>query len=170
MGVVKPRRGHTERPFGGVHGRIGAADGVLCLALRRRVPAFCEVARAACDTTAGGSLPHGLWGARAGPGLAIRAGVLAATGAAVADESLGLLGRGRAGRSSILFLTTVGHQKDGGAAAFCAGSAGKGAWGVWGVDDRLGAAIRGRQAASKADTVLFLSFSGGTKYSMYVCM
>ena len=104
MGEVRPRRGHTERPFGGAHGRIGAADGVLCLALQRRVPAFCEVARAACDTTAAGSLPHGLWGAREGPGLAIWTGVLVATGAAVADESLGLLGCGRAGHSSIFFF------------------------------------------------------------------
>ena len=67
------------------------------------VPALCEVAGGAWEAAASGTLQHGLWGARAGPGLAIRAGVLAATGAAVADESLGLLGRGRAGRSSILF-------------------------------------------------------------------
>ena len=93
---------------------------------------------------------------------------MAATGAAVADKSLGLLGRGRAGRSSIFFLATVGHQKDGGAAAFCAGPAGKGAWDVWGVDDCLGAAIGGRQAASKADTALFLSFLGGVPNVLFV--
>jgi len=36
------------------------------------------------------------------------------------------------------------------------------------VDDCLGAAIGGRQAASKADTALFLSFLGGTKCSICV--
>ena len=172
MRAVRPRRGRTQLGGGGgsrldlgrrwsfVFGTSAACSRLF----------FCEVARAraACDATTAGTLPHGFWGARAGPGPTIRAGAMAATGAAVANESLGLLGRSRVGHNSIQHLlfgdcwAPLTSEKDGGSATLCAGSAGKGAWGVWSVDEHLRAATGGRQAASKAPTqrvtALFLAF------------
>jgi len=50
------------------------------------VPAFCEDAGGTWEAAASDTLQHGLWGARAGPVPAIRAGTMALLGAAAGER------------------------------------------------------------------------------------
>jgi hypothetical protein len=124
-------------------------------ACRCMVPAFCEVAGGAWESAAAGTLQHGLWGARAGPVLAIRAGTMALIGAAAVEGVEWVVRSQPQGRSRSVDLATVWLHYDGGIAVFDAGSTGRGTGGGWGVDERVGAAEGGRQAAPKAEKAPF---------------
>ena len=115
------------------------------------VPAFCEDARGAWEAAASGTLQHGLWGARAGPVPAIQAGTMALLGAAAGEGVEQVVRSQSQGRRRSVDLGTVWLHYDGGIAAFDAGSTGRDTGGGWGVDERIGAAERDRQAAPKAE-------------------
>ena len=71
------------------------------------VPALCEDARGAWETAASGALQHGLWGARAGPVPAIRAGTMALLGAAAGEGVERVVRSQSQGRRRSVDLTTV---------------------------------------------------------------
>jgi len=115
------------------------------------VPALCEDAGGAWEAAASGTLQHALWGVRAGPVPAIRAGTMALLGAAAGEGVERVVRSQPQGRRRSVDLGTVWLHYDGGIAAFDAGSTGRGTGGGWGVGERIGAAEGGRQAAPKAD-------------------
>jgi len=115
------------------------------------VPALCEDAGGTWEAAASGTLQHGLWGARAGPVPAIRAGTMALLGAAAGEGVERVVRSQLQGRRRSVDLGTVWLHYDGGIAAFDAGSTGRGTEGGWGVGERIGAAEGGRQAAPKAE-------------------
>jgi hypothetical protein len=82
---------------------------------------------------------------------AIRAGTMALMGAAAIEGVERVVRSQPQGHSRSVDLATVWLHCHGGIAAFDDGSTGRGTGGGWGVDERVGAAEGGRQAAPKAE-------------------
>jgi hypothetical protein len=154
MGVVRPRRVRTERSLGGPPGRVGAADGILFLALRmacsrllrgREGRLLCDSRRHAAAWVVGRSV---------GAGVSDPGRYDGGDGAAVAEQVEVFLRRGRAGRSSSAAFgncrAPLGRRNRGlwrwlGWQG-CLGCLGRGR-ALWGCDGRPPGGFQGRNGA-----------------------